>query len=126
MVGNVSENQLTAMNAHLRQAWIDYKSSEGLTSKPILTYYAMASAGQFEGLPKLEGAILAKANHVDNANFIVRYKYMETLTTRWGGSLQKMVEFRNQVKKNGLPPDQVHLFDEAISDEVEWLAQHPK
>jgi|HubBroStandDraft_1064217.scaffolds.fasta_scaffold186066_2 hypothetical protein len=126
VIGHVAGNQLTAMDAHLRQAWIDYKIAEGLTSKPIVTYYAMASAGQFEGLHKLEQAILTKANHIDGTNFIVRYKYMETLTTRWGGSLQQMVEFRNQVKNDGLPPEQVHLFDEAISDEVKWLAQHSK
>jgi hypothetical protein len=54
-------------------------------------------------------------------NFVVRYKYFNTLQTRWGGSLQQMIDFERDARAPGLSDAQMKYFANLIAVERKWL-----
>ena len=115
--------QLADMSAYLDRAMESYRLSLPLTAKPVLTYYNMLCVARLVGDRQLGKKMLDAACQIDPKNFIVRYKYMTMLETRWGGSLQDMQRFRTEVQQAGLPHEQISYFDQLISEETAWLAE---
>ncbi len=60
---------------------------------------------------------------VDPKNFVVRYKYLAMLQTRWGGSLQQMLDFEQQARAAGLSQIQLKYFANMIAADRKWLQQ---
>jgi len=121
-ISETQEQQLTTMEIYLERAMDDLQESFSLTKKPLLTHYNILCVARLLGERELGDNTLKVANEIDPKNFIARYKYMGMLQTRWGGSLQEMQEFRQEVEKVGFSSDLVQLFDDLISDEIVWLA----
>jgi ABC-type uncharacterized transport system permease subunit len=89
-------------------------SSSGLPQKPLSALQSLAVFGT---------VLLSESIRVDPGNFIVRYKYFATLQTRWGGSLEQMLEFEQQARAAGLSPTQLKYFASLIGVERKWLQQ---
>jgi hypothetical protein len=123
-INETSDKSISEMSARLKQALVDFRISEKLAAKPIVTLNAEMGIARMEGNSETAAKILAAADSVDSKNFIVRYSYLATLQTRWGGSLQKMQEYRNKAQKEGLSPTQLAAFDSLIVEERRWLAEN--
>jgi hypothetical protein len=123
-IENTTQRQIAAMESLLGKAMEEYQRSVSLTAKPILSYHAILGVAMLEGDAEATRAMLESGCRIDSRNYIVRYKYFATLQTRWGGSLQQMIRFRDQAKQAGLTPRQLDSFDRLIETERAWLAQN--
>jgi hypothetical protein len=116
-ISQTSSKQIENMEAYARLAMVDLRSSLPLTAKPLLSYHAMMGLTMIMGDDAASKAVVDAANRIDPKNFVVRMKYLLTLTPRWGGSVEQMVDFRKTAQRAGLPPDQLVYFDEMIASE---------
>jgi hypothetical protein len=115
------------MDKLLDKAMEENEASVSLTSKPLLTFYSVLwVAGHYEGddYRKLQTKMLSQANMIDPKNFVVRYQYLHNSQTRWGGSLQRMLECRDEAVRAGLSDTQLALFDKLIAKEQNWLLKN--
>ena len=124
-ISQTSNQQLGSMEYYLKKAMADEDLAMGRTAKPVLSYFNIMRIAKLVGDRPMAEKMLKMTVAVDPKNFIARYKYMLTLETRWGGSLQEMKEFRKQLQNAGLTSKQMFYLDERISDEINYLAQQP-
>ena len=115
--------QFNELQKNLNLAMKSHQTALSLTKKPMLTYYDILSIAKLAGDRDTANRMLELANKSDPKNYIVRYKYMLMLESRWGGSLEAMKRFRVDAENAGLPDRQLKYFDELISDEMRWT-QH--
>jgi hypothetical protein len=123
-INDTSEQQVAAMDVLLDKAMEQYTRSIPLTQKPILTYHALLGIAMLRGTDETSRAVLESACRIDPRNYIVRYKYLASIQTRWGGSLQKMLQFRQESAQAGLSPQLLTYFDRMIAKERAWLADN--
>ena len=114
------------MDKLLAKAMDKNNASMSMTSKPLLTYYAILWATAHYEDRKLANKMLSEANCIDPKNFVVRYQYLFNTQTRWGGSLQEMQACRDEAVKAGLSDSQVALFDKLIAEERDWLRKNQR
>ena len=122
-ISKTPPQQIARMRAYLDRSLASHKAALNFTAKPLLTYYDLLSLSKLLGDRALAEHTLRSACRIDPRNFIVRYKYMLMLETRWGGSLQEMVSFREDSKHAGLTNEQLGYLDELIGTERAWLAK---
>jgi hypothetical protein len=122
-ISDTPRPQLDLMSAYLGKAMQDYNASLTLTKKPLLTYHSILAVTMLQGDDDVARTMLNESIRVDPRNFIVRYKYFATLQTRWGGSLEQMVEFERQARAAALSPTQLAYFAKMIAVERKWLQQ---
>jgi hypothetical protein len=120
-VSETPRAKLDLMATYHERAARDYEESLKLTAKPLLTYHAILSVAMYEGGRELSRQVLDDSVRIDPRNFVVRYKYLMTLQTRWGGSLQDMLDFTAQARSAGLSGEQLRYFDNMIAVERRWL-----
>jgi len=120
--GKTAPQKFEEMQLYLNRAMDKHKHAMSLTAKPMLTYYNVLSIAKLSGSRPTAKKMMELAIQADPKNYIVRFKYMLMLETRWGGSLNEMKQFRAEAKRAGLPDKQLQYFDELISDEMKWLA----
>ncbi|TAL27103.1 MAG: DUF4034 domain-containing protein [Alphaproteobacteria bacterium] len=120
-ISQTTEHQISSMESFLKKAVTDAHLAADRTAKPVLSYFGIFSAAMLVGDQKTKEEILNKTIKIDPKNFSVRYKYMISLETKWGGSLEKMQEFRKEVRNAGLSKKQLSYLDELVSDEANWL-----
>jgi len=101
----------------------DYNRSVMLTGKPLLSYHAIVGVAMLNGPDGLAKEMLDESVRIDSRNFVVRYKYFNTLQTRWGGSLQHMLAFMQEARAAGLSEVQLKYFENMIAVERTWLKQ---
>lgn len=122
-ISDTPRQQLDLMSAYLAKAMRDYNASLALTQKPLLTYHSILAVTMLEGDDDVARTMLNESIRVDPTNFIVRYKYFATLQTRWGGSLEQMLDFEQQARAAGLSQNQLKYFANMIAVERKWLQQ---
>ena len=116
--------RIEAMSMYLAKAMRDYSASLTLTKKPLLTYHSIIAVTMLEavmGDDDLARRMLNESIRVDPRNFVVRYKYLASLQTRWGGSLQQMLDFEKQARAAGLSDVQLRYFANMIVAERRWV-----
>jgi hypothetical protein len=116
--------QIEIMSAYLAKAMRDYNASLPLTKKPLLTYHSIIAVTMFEpvmGDDGLARRMLDESIRVDPRNFVVRYKYFASLQTRWGGSLEQMLDFEKQARAAGLSDAQLRYFASMLAAERRWV-----
>ncbi|MBL1147143.1 MAG: DUF4034 domain-containing protein [Pseudomonadota bacterium] len=118
-----SSQEVEGMEHYLGRAWDDCVEAATLTAKPILSYRTMVSLLQTGGGRQQIYATVERANIVDPKNAIVRMAYMDSLQTRWGGSLELMEEYLEEAKLIGLPETVIMDFEESIIEEKRWLTE---
>ncbi len=125
-VSETPRQQLEVMSAYLGKAMRDYEKSLNMTKSPVLSYHCMLGVAMLEGDDDLARRMLDASIRVDPTNFIVRYKYLATLQTRWGGSLDQMIAFEQQARAAGLSEIQLKYFANMIAKERKWLQQNER
>lgn len=86
----LQQSQIAIMQQYWDRSVADSQAAISLTAKPILSYYDILTVAKNVGARQICDQMLALADKDDPHNYIVRFKYMLTLETRWGGSLQQM------------------------------------
>ena len=125
--GGVYYNQLSAtqiqtMTDYANRAMEQLQTSLDLTAKPLLSFHAVVGLATIMSDHAAARRALDAADQLDPHNFVVRFKYLaSTLLTRWGGSLDEMIAFREEARQAGLPPELLSYFDEEINQEKWWL-----
>ena len=122
-ISKTSRQQLDVMSMYLDKAMADYNRSVMLTGKPLLSYHAIVGVAMLNGPDGLAKEMLDESVRIDSRNFVVRYKYFNTLQTRWGGSLQHMLAFMQEARAAGLSEVQLKYFENMIAVERTWLKQ---
>ena len=120
-IDHTTQEQLDGLAVYLKRATADLAQSIPLTAKPILTFHAMMSVLLYVGDDATSRGLLDQSLRLDPENFVVRYSYLVSLQTRWGGSLQKMLAFESE-SRAALSPAQLRFFDKMIATERAWLA----
>ena len=110
------------MEAYLARAMRDYERSLKLTKAPLITYQCILGISMLQGREELSRRMLDASIRIDPKNFVVRYKYLGTLQTRWGGSLEAMIDFERESRAAGLTEAQLAYFTRMIATERRWLA----
>jgi len=123
-IDDTPRQQIELMSAYLAKAMRDYNTSLTLTKKPLLTYHSIIAVTMFEpvmGDDGLARRMLNESIRVDPRNFVVRYKYFASLQTRWGGSLEQMLDFEKQARAAGLSDAQLRYFASMLVAERRWV-----
>ena len=123
-ISATSRQQLDLMAVYTGKAMPDYDTSLTLTQKPLISYHAILGVAMLDGDDELAKKMLDESVRVDSRNFFVRYKYLATLQTRWGGSLRQMIDFEQEARAAGLSEGQLKYFANMIAVERNWLKQH--
>ena len=123
-IDDTPRQQIDDMSTYLAKAMRDYNASLTLTKKPLLTYHSIIAVTMLE--PMVDGDDLARrmlneSIRADPRNFVVRYKYFASLQTRWGGSLEQMLDFEKQARAAGLSDAQLRYFANLIVAERRWV-----
>jgi hypothetical protein len=121
-ISETTREQLRMMSMYLAKAMQDYDESVALTEKPLITYHAILAVAMLNGDDGVARRMLDESVRIDPRNFVVRYKFFDTLQTRWGGSLAKMLDFRQTARAAGLSEGQLAYFDHMIAVERKWLS----
>jgi hypothetical protein len=123
-IDDTPPRQIDIMSTYLAKAMRDYNASLTLTKKPLLTYHSIIAVTMLDavmGGDDLARRMLNESIRVDPRNFVVRYKYFASLQTRWGGSLQQMLDFEKQARAGGLSDAQLRYFANMIVAERRWV-----
>ena len=123
-IDDTPRQQIELMSRYLAKAMRDYNASLGLTKKPLLTYHSIIAVTMLEavmGDDDLARRMLNESIRVDPRNFVVRYKYFASLQTRWGGSLEQMLDFEKQARAAGLSDVQLRYFANMLVAERRWV-----
>lgn len=116
--------QIAIMSTYLARAMRDYNASLTLTKKPLLTYHSIIAVTMLDAMiggDDLARRMLDESIRVDPRNFVVRYKYFASLQTRWGGSLEQMLDFEKQARAAGLSDGQLRYFANMLVAERRWV-----
>jgi Domain of unknown function (DUF4034) len=123
-IDDTPRQQIELMSTYLARAMRDYNASLTLTKKPLLTYHSIIAVTMLEavmGDDDLARRMLNESIRVDPRNFVVRYKYFASLQTRWGGSLEQMLDFEKQARAAGLSDAQLKYFATMLVAERRWV-----
>ena len=123
-IDDTPRQQIDIMSTYLAKAMGDYNVSLTLTEKPLLTYHAIIAVTMLDavvGGDDLARRMLDESIRVDQRNFVVRYKYFASLQTRWGGSLEQMLDFEKQARAAGLSDAQLRYFATMLVAERRWV-----
>lgn len=122
-IQETSEAQIDGMSAAFGKAVADLRASETMSPKPFLTYFHLLDIGNAAGAKEQLRAIYDLANRLDTTSYAIRLKYMNTLQTRWGGSLEEMQSFYKECVKARLTDAQNKELKGMLATEKMWLAQ---
>ena len=112
--------QIADMERLVKLAMDDHNLALTLATDPLLTYTDIIALARLTGDAATAEDMLSKAIQSNPRNFIARFKYMLTLSPRWGGSIDRMKDFRHAAEVAGLPPEQLGYLDAVIADEIMW------
>jgi hypothetical protein len=122
-IRDTSQSQIDGMTAAFEKAIADLRGSIEMSPKPFLSYFHLLDIGNAVGAKEELRAIYDHANSLDPTSYAVRLKYMNTLQTRWGGSLEEMQNFYSECQRAGLTHAQNKELQGLLSQEKAWLAQ---
>jgi hypothetical protein len=88
-----------------------------------LSYFHLLDIGNAVGAKEELRAIYDRASSLDRSSYAIRLKYMNTLQTRWGGSLEEMRSFYGECQRAGLTDAQDKELRGMLAQELAWLAQ---
>jgi hypothetical protein len=122
-IADTSKAQIDGMNAAFEKAVADLRASETMSPKPFLTYFHLLDIGNAAGAKEQLRAIYDLASRLDPTSYAIRLKYLNTLQTRWGGSLKEMQSFYEECARSGLTDAQNQELQGMLATEKMWLAQ---
>jgi hypothetical protein len=122
-INDTSQSQIDGMNAAFEKAVADLRASITMSPKPFLSYFHLLDIGNAIGAKEEVRTIYDRANSLDPSSYAIRLKYMVTLQSRWGGSLEEMQSFYSECQHAGLTDAQDKELQGMLAEEKVWLAQ---
>ena len=123
-VAHTTQAQLSGMSFYYGKAQRDLKDSLAMDAKPLLSYNVLIRIEMESGTQQSARTFLNAALKIDPNAMSVRRAYMRSLQTRWGGSLNEMLEFMQETRKAGFSDDQLWTLEKLIDEERHWLARY--
>jgi beta-lactamase regulating signal transducer with metallopeptidase domain len=113
--------QLHGMQLYLEKARQDLQDSLALDPKPMVSYGILMRTNMQLGDQTAVRTLLNTALKLDPRALIPRRAYLRSIQTRWGGSLEQMIDFVQSSKAAALTPGQLADLQQFVDDERKWL-----
>jgi tetratricopeptide (TPR) repeat protein len=123
-IGDTTQEQLAGMETALKIASEELHTSLSLDDKPLLSYLHGIHVHMYLGETDQIRALLDGAIKIDPQNSIVRQAYMDSLETRWGGSVAEMRQFLDECRKAGLSPSHLQGLEAQVQEDEGWSKQY--
>jgi beta-lactamase regulating signal transducer with metallopeptidase domain len=123
-VAHTTPAQLSGMRLYYGKAQKDLKDSLTMDAKPLLSYNLLIRIEMESGTQQSARSYLNAALKIDSSAMSVRRAYMRSLQTRWGGSLNEMLEFMQETRKAGFSDDQLWTLEKLIDEERHWMSRY--
>lgn len=118
---HTTREQMRGMELYLQKARQDLQDSLALDPKPMVSYGLLIRIQMQLGDREAIRTLLDAALKLDLHALIPRRAYMRSLQTRWGGSLDQMIDFVQASSAAGLSPGQLAELQKFVDAEREWL-----
>jgi tetratricopeptide (TPR) repeat protein len=122
-IGQTSDAQIRGMQAANAVAAREFDASLALDDRPLLTYLHDIDLHMDDGDDTGSRKLLDRAVKIDPRNFIVREKYMGSLQTRWGGSVEQMRAFLAECQQAGLDAHHLQTLAALVAEDEGWVHQ---
>lgn len=122
-VGHVPDEALQYMQKMHQLAKNDLNTSLQLNPKSYLSVLHLLNIAQFEADNLAASKYLALANKIYPENFMVRARYLIHLTPKLGGSYELMEKFIDECRVQGVPKEQIDLFNAIKFDDLGNVAE---
>lgn len=93
------DEQMSEMASHFTSSSKDIIKAINLNGPPVVSYYYMIGITSTVGRDDETERFMRKALESDPASFNIRYRYIKTLTPKWGGSFDKMQAYIDETSK---------------------------
>jgi len=103
-LSNTSDSQINSMITYLDQAHPELLDSMKLTAKPYLSTLYLLDVSRMHGSRGENRHWYEEGVRIDPTNTRVRFRYMDTLRPRWGGSYSDMQAFLEETRKQDPDP----------------------
>jgi beta-lactamase regulating signal transducer with metallopeptidase domain len=123
-LAHTTEEQIRGMRLYLEKSRQDVQASVALDAKPMLSYNFLIRIAMELSDRTEKRQVLDTALRLDPVALLARRPYMISLETRWGGSLNEMLDFFQQSQAAGLPDAKLANLQALIDAEREWLQHH--
>jgi tetratricopeptide (TPR) repeat protein len=123
VIARTSDTQLDGMDHAYAIASEEFTASAPLTAKPLLSFFHAIDISTSAGDREESRRLLDRALAVDPRTFIVREKYMASLETRWGGSVDEMKEFLAACRHAKLSRAHLHELEASVAEDEGWTLQ---
>ncbi len=123
-ISNTTTPQLAGMGDAFQSARQELLLSMKLNDKPTLSYTHAMDVSSFEGDAAETKRLFELAVKGAPKDFIAWGKFMDTLTTRWGGSPALMQKFLLRCMRAPLSADQKNELKAMVLEDEAWVHQH--
>jgi beta-lactamase regulating signal transducer with metallopeptidase domain len=120
---HTTDEQMRGMKLYLEKSQQDVQASLSLDPKPMLSYNFLIRINMELGGRADTRQLLDAALRLDPIALLARRPYMISLETRWGGSLNEMLDFLQQSSDAGVAGAKLANLQALIDTERKWL-QH--
>jgi len=120
---DVSEDARQLMHRQFDAAKTELWRSWELSPGSFLVLLNLMNIAQFEKDDVLADKVLTLGIKAYPQNLLIRARYLQHLSPRWGGSMNAMDAFIDQARKSGLPANLLQLLDAIRSNEQGCLDQ---
>lgn len=121
-----TQKQWAGMNAFLEKSIDDLRASLQLNNKPVITYVHIMDIYKHYGMREEIHALLMESLKVSPDNFVVRRKFMHTLSPRWGGNVDVMKKFLAETPSGDLSIQKINVLKAMIEAGSGWVAMQNK
>jgi TPR repeat protein len=119
-MAETSQTQIDMMNSSFAKAIKDFGDSIPMNPKPFLSYLHILDVGR-QYVPAAYSRVLYDhAVGLDPTSIAVRQKFMLTLSTKWGGSLDSMQKFLEECRAAKLPAVQFRQLESMVYEDEGW------
>jgi tetratricopeptide (TPR) repeat protein len=118
VISQTPPESIQGMLTYLARAQPDLLASLKMTAKPYLSTLYLLNVARLDGWPEHRRQWLDAGNEIEPDNVLLRLRYMDCLTPRWGGSLEIMRSFRAESERQHVSAALLTKFDIIIHSEA--------
>lgn len=122
-ISQVPQENISYMEHMFLLSKQDLSTSLRLNLRSYLTILHLLNIAQFEVDDRAADKYLALGNAVLPSNFLLRARYLIHLAPKWGGSHQKMEQFIEQCRAQGLSQDKIDMLSAIKADDQGTVAE---
>jgi hypothetical protein len=120
-IEHTTQEQIRGMRLYLSKSRLDLQESLAMDTKPMVSYSYLIRVGMELGEADANRTLFDAALKLDSVALIARRPYLNSLETRWGGSLEVMLAFMQESRNAGLTDSQLAVLQQLVDGEREWL-----